>query len=186
MLPGERIGVIEEFISNNGTYVRDGTIYSNVVGRALLDLLNKRASVRSLARKAKIPEIGTLVLGQISKVKKQSAYVRIHTINERPLSGFFTGVLHISDVSSKYIDSMFNVCKPADILRAEVVSKKNGTYHLTTHDKNLGVVYAFCPRCGNLLDKKGKKMRCSKCGKVEKRKTVLNYGESSQILKRRQ
>jgi hypothetical protein len=34
VLPGERLGVIEEFIPDSGTYVKDGVIYSKIVGRA--------------------------------------------------------------------------------------------------------------------------------------------------------
>ncbi|MCJ7714526.1 hypothetical protein MUO66_08745, partial [Candidatus Bathyarchaeota archaeon] len=35
VLPGERLGVIEEFIPDSGTYVKDGIIYSQVIGTAL-------------------------------------------------------------------------------------------------------------------------------------------------------
>jgi exosome complex component CSL4 len=45
ILPGEPLGVIEEFVPDAGTYVKDGVIYSKIVGRSLLDLLNKRVSV---------------------------------------------------------------------------------------------------------------------------------------------
>lgn len=175
VLPGERIGVIEEFIPNNGTYVKDGEIYSNLVGRALLDFLNKRVSVYPLVRRIKIPKIGSKVLGQVTRVQRQNAHLRIHEINGNQLSGFFTGLLHISDVRARYVDSMFDVCKPAGILRAKVVSKKNGVFHLSTKGKNLGVVYAFCSRCGEVLERSRKRMRCPRCGKIEKRKIAQDY-----------
>ena len=38
VLPGERLGVIEEFIPDSGTYVKDGVIFSKIVGRSLMDL----------------------------------------------------------------------------------------------------------------------------------------------------
>lgn len=179
VVPGERIGVIEEFIPDAGTYVKDGAIYSKVVGRALLDFLNKRVSVYPLVRRAKIPKIGSIVLGQVSRVQRQNAFVRISMIDKSQLSGFFTGVLHISDVRTRYIDSMFDACKPADIIRAKVVSKKNGIYHLSTMGKELGVVYAFCSRCGGMLERSQKRMRCPRCGKIEKRKTALDYGNAA-------
>lgn len=179
VVPGDRIGVIEEFIPDAGTYVKDGAIYSKVVGRALLDFLNKRVSVYPLVRRAKIPKIGSIVLGQVSSVQRQNAFVRIHRIDESHLSGFFTGVLHISDVRTRYIDSMLDVCRPADIIRAKVVSKKNGIFHLSTMGEDLGVVYAFCSRCGGMLERSQKIMRCPRCGKIEKRKTALDYGEAA-------
>ncbi|RLI16101.1 RNA-binding protein, partial [Candidatus Bathyarchaeota archaeon] len=96
VLPGERLGVIEEFIPNTGTYVKDGVIYSKVVGRALLDFLNKRVSVYPLIQGPKIPRVGSIVLGQVSSVQTQNAVVRIYKIGKKQLSGFFTGILHIS------------------------------------------------------------------------------------------
>ena len=35
VLPGDRLGVIEEFIPDMGTYVKDGVIFSKIVGRSL-------------------------------------------------------------------------------------------------------------------------------------------------------
>jgi len=177
VLPGERLGVIEEFIPNTGTYVKDGVIYSKVVGRALLDFLNKRVSVYPLIQGPKIPRVGSIVLGQVSSVQTQNAVVRIYKIGKKQLSGFFTGILHISDVRLRYVESMFNVCKPGDIIRAKVISETNNTYHLSTKDKNLGVVYAFCSQCGYMLQPKRQIMRCPRCGKTEKRKIALDYGK---------
>ena len=42
VVPGERLGVIEEFIPDLGTYEKNGVIYSKIVGRSLLDLQNRR------------------------------------------------------------------------------------------------------------------------------------------------
>lgn len=177
VLPGERLGVIEEFIPDSGTYVQDGIIYSKVIGRALLDLLNKRVSVYPLVHGAPIPKVGSTVLGQVSNVQTDNAAVRIFQVGNKLLSGVFTGILHISDVQLRYVDSMFDVCKSGDVIRARVISEKNRVYHLSTKDKDLGVVYAFCSQCGNILEPKRQAMRCTKCGKMEKRKTALDYGK---------
>ncbi|MEM3629570.1 MAG: exosome complex RNA-binding protein Csl4, partial [Candidatus Bathyarchaeia archaeon] len=147
VLPGEPLGVIEEFIPDAGTYVKDGVIYSKVVGRALIDYLNKRVSVFPLVHSA-VPKVGSIVIGQVSNVQMQMAAVRIFKIGKHFLSGFFTGLLHVADVHLRFVDSMFDVCKPGDMVRAKVISEKNRMYHLTTKDKSLGVVYAFCSKCG--------------------------------------
>ncbi|MEM3622258.1 MAG: exosome complex RNA-binding protein Csl4 [Candidatus Bathyarchaeia archaeon] len=176
VLPGEPLGVIEEFIPDAGTYVKDGVIYSKTVGRALLDFLNKRVSVYPLIQAARIPKVGSIVLGQVSNVQTENASVRIFKIGDKPLSGFFSGILHVSDVQQTYVKSMFDVCKPGDIIRAKVISEKNRVYHLSTKDKELGVVYAFCSQCGFMLELKRHIMRCARCGKIEKRKIALDYG----------
>ncbi len=177
VLPGERLGVIEEFIPDSRTYVKDGIIYSKVVGRALVDFLNKRVSVYPLVRGVSVPKVSTVVLGQVSSTQAENATVRIFKIGQKKLSGVFTGILHISDVQQRYVESMNDVCKIGDILRAEVISEKNQIYHLSTDDKNLGVVYAFCSQCGHSLEPKRNGMRCESCGKIEERKIAFDYGK---------
>jgi len=177
VLPGERLGVIEEFTPDAGTYVKDGVIYSKIVGRALLDLMNRRVSVFPLVREAMVPKVGSMVTGQVSHIQSDSAAVRIFRISDKLLSGVFSGVLHVSDVQLRYVESMFDVCKPCDILRAEVISVKNKVYHLSTKDKNLGVVYAFCSQCGYMLEQKRQIMHCPRCGRTERRKTAIDYGK---------
>ncbi|MDX1814022.1 MAG: RNA-binding protein, partial [Candidatus Bathyarchaeia archaeon] len=73
--------------------------------------------------------------------------------------------------------SMNEVCKPGDIIRTKVISSKNQISHLSTKDKDLGVVYAFCSRCSSLLEPKRHHMQCPKCGNIEKRKIALDYGK---------
>src|SRR5208283_4920895 len=125
VVPGERLGVIEEFIPDSGTYVKDGVIYSKIVGRALLDLLNKRVSVYPLVNGELVPKVSAIVVGQIGNAQSDNVLVRIFKIENKRLSGEFSGILHISDVSDRYIDSMNDVCKPGDIVRAKVISGKN-------------------------------------------------------------
>jgi len=177
VVPGERLGVIEEFIPDSGTYVKDGVIYSKVVGRALLDLLNKRVSVYPLVNGELVPKVSSTVVGQIGNAQSDNVLVKILKIENKRLSGEFSGILHISDVSDRYIDSMNDVCKPGDIVRAKVISGKNRIFHLSTNDKNLGIVYAFCSRCSTLLEPQRYEMHCPKCGNIENRKIAPDYGK---------
>lgn len=177
VLPGERLGVIEEFVPDAGTYVKDGVIYSKVVGRTLLDFLNKRVSVYPLVRGVSVPKVGSIVLGQVLVVQSESAVVRIFKVGNKRLSGFFSGFLHISNVQQKFVESMFDVCKPGDIIKAKVISEKNRVFHLSTADRGLGVVYAFCSQCGYTLELKRNVMCCFRCGKIEKRRISLDYGK---------
>jgi exosome complex component CSL4 len=179
VLPGERLGVIEEFTPDTGTYVKDGIIHAGVVGHALVDLANKRVSVHPLIHEARVPKVGNTVLGQVSNAQTENAGVRIFKIDNKPLSGFFSGALHVSDVQLSYVESMFNVCKPGDIIRAKVISEKNQISHLSTEDKSLGVVYAFCSECGFALELKRQSLYCPRCGNTEKRKIAYDYGKGA-------
>jgi exosome complex component CSL4 len=177
VLPGERLGVIEEFIPDSGTYVKDGVIYSKIVGRTLMDLISKRVSVYPLITVASVPKVSTTVVGQVGNAQSDNVLVRIFRIGPKRLSGVFTGILHISDVQERYVKSMNDVCKPGDIIRTKVISNKNQVSHLSTKDKDLGVLYAFCSRCSSLLEPKRHQLQCPKCGNIERRKVTSDYGK---------
>jgi exosome complex component CSL4 len=177
VLPGERLGVIEEFIPNSGTYSKDGVIYSKIIGRALMDMLNRKVSVYPLVPEPSVPKVGTIVMGQVGNARSDNVLVIIFKVGPKKISGVFSGILHISDVQDRYVDSMNDACTPGDIIRGKVISEKNQIYHLTTVDKELGVVYGFCSRCGNLLEQRRHEMHCTKCGNIEQRKTALDYGK---------
>lgn len=178
VIPGERLGVIEEFTPSTGTYVEKGVIYSKVTGRALVDLLNRKVSVYPLIQTATVPKIGSLLTGQVSNVQSKLAAIRIFKIGKKELSGFFDGLLYISDASENYEETMFDVCKAADIVRTKLISDLNSTLHLASNEKNLGVLYAFCSNCGHMLQLRRHMLQCSKCGKTEKRKIASDYGEA--------
>jgi exosome complex component CSL4 len=182
-LPGERLGVIEEFTPDAGTFVKDGVIYSKVVGRVLIDISHKRVTVHQLTHGAKVPITGSTVVGQVATAQSETAGMRIFEIGADDVSSGFMGILHISDAHIRYVDSMFDVCKPGDIVRAKVISEKNRTYHLSTKDRNLGVIYAFCSNCGTLLEQRRQGMHCPKCGRLERRKTAADYGRG--LIERR-
>jgi exosome complex component CSL4 len=116
-------------------------------------------------------------VGQIGNAQSDNVLVRIFKIGHKKLSGNFGGILHISDVSDRYVNSMNDVCKTGDIVRAKVISEKNRIYHLSTNDNGLGILYAFCSRCGSLLEPQRYDLHCPKCGNIEKRKIAPDYGK---------
>ncbi len=125
------------------------------------------------------PKVSGVVLGQVGNAQSDNVLVRIFKVGNKKISGEFGGILHISDVSDRYVTSMNDVCKPGDIVRAKVISEKNRIFHLTTNDKNLGIVDAFCSRCGSLLEPDRYELRCPKCGNIEKRKLAPDYGKEA-------
>jgi len=176
VVPGEKLGVIEEFMPGPGTYVHNGTIYSKITGRTLVDVLSKKVSV--YPHTAPVPRVGSIVIGQVYNVQSKIAIIRIWRIGKKLLSGFFSGILHISDVSRGYVEHMHDVYKTGDIVRAKVISEKNRAYHLSTAEKNLGVIYAFCSGCGHLLNLERGRLKCPRCGNIEKRKVASDYGRT--------
>ena len=181
VVPGDRIGVIEEFLPGPGTYVRDGEIRAANVGFLLLNMNARRVSVfrpTKLKGAACVPRPGHVVVGEVSETQQTYSLARIWMVSSRHLSGFFTGLLHISNVGLR-VRNMFNVARPGDILRARVLSVKNRVCHLSLADRRLGVIYAFCSNCGELLKaRRDKKLICEACGSLELRKLASDYGEA--------
>lgn len=177
VIPGQPLGVIEEFTPGEGTYVEQGKIYANISGQTLLDIQNKTVSIYPLVRAAKVPKVGSIVTGQVTNLQSKTAVVRVFRIGNESLSGVFTGLLYISDVSGSFVDSIRDAFKSGDTIRARVISDKNRVYHLSTAEKNLGVIYAPCSQCGHILVQKQYRMLCPKCGRIEKRHTAADYGE---------
>ncbi len=126
-----------------------------------------------------MPKVGTVIIGQIGNAQSDNVLVRIYKIGPKKLTGNFGGILHVSDVSDRYVDLMSDVVKPGDIVRAKVISAKNQIFHLSTNDKNLGILYAFCSRDGTLLEQQRYDLRCPKCGNIERRKIAPDYGKET-------
>lgn len=178
-VPGEKLGVIEEYLPGYGTYVDNGIIYSTMVGNVILDKLNRRISVNSSVQPLLIPHIGNVVIGQVTSVQEKSVNIRISKIGDRFVSGSFTGVLHISDLSETYVRSMYDAVKVGDAIKARVISLANRTIHLATSDRKLGIIYAFCTNCGSRLILKNDELICPLCKEAEKRLISLDYGKEN-------
>ena len=132
VVPGDSLGVIEEFTSGPGTYVEDGVIHSKITGRTLLDMLNREVSVYPLVESATFPKVGDIVVGLVSDVKSKNAILDIFQVGDKKISGSFKGMLHISGVSHGYVDNMFDICKAGDIMRAKMISTENRSFFLGT------------------------------------------------------
>ena len=177
VVPGDRLGVIEEFTSGPGTYVEDGIIHSQVTGRTLLDMLNRQVSVYPVVESATVSQVGNVVTAMATEVRNKNAILSIFKIGDKTLSGAFKGALHISGVSHGYVDNMYDVCKSGDIMKAKVISTANRSIFLSTVDNNLGVIYALCSMCGHVLEPANRGLGCSQCGNFERRKMAPDYGK---------
>lgn len=175
--PGDKLGVIEEFLPGLGTYVDDGNIYSLTTGQLLMDMLKREVAVHSTVRVPSIPKKGNIIVGQITNIQDRNLVLKIFQINEKTIP-VFTGIMHISDVSKGYIKTMFDAFKGGDIIRAKVISTANREFHLSTQEDNLGVIHAFCSHCGHSLILQNSQLLCSHCKRIERRKIASDYEKS--------
>ena len=178
VLPGDKLGVIEQYLPGAGTYEDRGTIYAHFTGNARIDLRNKRVTVLPATHVAPLPKEGTTVIASVIHASDKMATVNIWKINDKLIQTPFTAMLHISSSSPRYERTMSDVCKAGDILRARVI-EMNRIPQLTTAGRGLGVIKAFCSRCGSALDFNNRRLQCVSCGNIERRRLAEDYGTSA-------
>ena len=74
VLPGEKLGVIEEYIPGEGTFQdEDDVIYASIIGTVHIDMKERKISVEGTTRQPVYPQRNDVVLGQVQSVTKKSA-----------------------------------------------------------------------------------------------------------------
>jgi exosome complex component CSL4 len=64
-----------------------------------------------------------------------------------------------------------------DIIKAKVINVENRMLQLSIVSPEYGVVYAYCSRCGTILELQGNRLNCTKCDRGERRKIARTYGK---------
>jgi exosome complex component CSL4 len=169
VVPGLKIGVIEEFMAGHGTYEIDGIIYSQFIGDARVDSKYRTVSIRPKISPI-YPLEGQEIIGVVEVVQEKLAVINIIKIGNSVLSKPFTGFLHISASSPRYAKNMREICKPMDRIRAKIISTSSGIIRLMTSDHNLGVLKTFCSNCGYRISLERQVLKCERCKNIEKRK----------------
>ncbi len=168
--------MIEEFFPGENVYVRDGYLVSRAVGVAIADMEDRVLNVKA-AKELPLPKAGESVYALVSNVKDLVAFLEVFYIEDRdkflptPLSGF----LHVSNASSSYVKSLYDIMGYGDIVRAKVLESGSPPVILSLKGREYGVILAKCPMCMKPLRRKGLYLYCFSCGKSFKRKVSSRY-----------
>jgi exosome complex component CSL4 len=181
VVPGEKLGVVEEFDPGRGTVEVNGIVYSSQTGTAALDPNRHVVSVKPMTGPVVVPEEGSSITGVVEKIQEKMAIVNIIVVDGKKMALPFTGMLHISNSSPRFERIMGDVCKPNDIIRAKVIDTSQRIPKLTTVGRDLGVIKAYCSRCGGELVLSGRILRCSVCRNVERRRLAEDFESESPI-----
>ncbi|MFA4661535.1 exosome complex RNA-binding protein Csl4 [Pyrococcus kukulkanii] len=178
VLPGDYLGVIEEYLPGDGVIVEDGNLYSARAGWVKIDKDKIEISLKPASSTPPIPKVGDIVYARVIDVKQQAVLLRMIKIEGRDNREIATSKLagiHISQVKDGFVEDLRNEFKIGDIVRAKVITDEKSPIQLTTKDPDLGVVYALCSKCRTPLVRKGNQLVCPKCGNVETRKLSTLY-----------
>lgn len=162
-------------MSGEGTYEREGKVFASAVGELDLDPKEKVAKVL-LDNPPIVLQEGDVVLGEVTDTKPAMAIVNIvaQEGKDRAVSSETLASIHVSKLSSSYVEDSGDVMRPGDIVRA-VVIQADPSVQLSTAGPHFGVVRALCGRCRSPLEKRGRSLYCEKCDRTENRKLADDY-----------
>ncbi|KCZ70677.1 putative RNA-binding protein (consists of S1 domain and a Zn-ribbon domain) [Candidatus Methanoperedens nitroreducens] len=177
VLPGDLIGTSEEFTPKEGTFVDKGNIYAATTGIVKVNSKERSISVIPVTNVPPHLQVGDIVIGQITDVKDSVALVEIASIKdkgEREIINVDQAAIHVSNVKDAYVKELSAEFEPFDIVKAKVIDMRN--MRLSTVNKELGVMKAYCSSCRTVMKKENGRLKCPKCNRVETRKLSSDYG----------
>ncbi len=179
VIPGDKLGIIEQYLPGKGTYDNEGSIEATAIGEVTIDSKNKTISIKPKSGTPNMLEIGDKIYGQITDIKPQRINVNIdRSVNtERALSLPYMGSIHISKVKNGYLEKISDAFRIGDIIKAKVIKITGDYVDLSTVDYDCGVVKAMCTRCRDYMNTTNKKdeLKCENCYKKDKRKISNEY-----------
>lgn len=181
VFPGERLAVIEEYNEGEGTYQSDGEVRSAEIGVTRHDEATRSVTVEKKTPEIIVPEEGMVAVAEVGSVARRDARVNIFMLNGRHIHPTYSGVIHISDISRDYTKNIDMALRNGDTVKGRIVNVKNRLNQMSLADPEYGVVYAYCSRCGGLLELDRGRLTCPDCGRVERRKTARSYGKEALV-----
>jgi len=177
VMPGDFLGIIEQYLPGYGTYDDEGNIKSNIIGN--VSIKNKKISVISKTCEPAVLKLGNRIYAQVSDLKGQRALININTIKDmdRQLALPYLGAIHVSQVKKGYLEKLSDAFRIGDIIEAEIVKITGDNVDLNTFDEECGVVKAMCTRCRSYMKTTPRKneLYCESCNKKERREVSKNY-----------
>ncbi len=172
VVPGEKLGVVEEFIPNKGIREEEGNLYSLYLGT----LQEKDVNLSVIPFKRPILPIrpGETALGEIRSADRHTYTVHLVALI-KPRRALLNPP--VQAVMSKRPPNLG--VRPSDIVLVKINSTNNSLITVTMGGSpELGVILGFCPICGAPLRKGvGYTLVCNNCGKIYLDKRISSkYG----------
>lgn len=179
-IPGELVGVIEEFSPSSNVYRESYNIRSKVLGDMKLDQDTRAVTVIPKAAIKGIPKVGNEVVGIVEQSQSGLVMIRIREINGKSVLSQFIGLI-ILRAQQLDRDRGRIVIKLGDVVRAKVISLLNNVIHLSINGEHYGVLQTVCSSCGGQVQQIGRRILCTQCKMVDDRKLTDDFGRFKNI-----
>ncbi|MDR2624345.1 MAG: exosome complex RNA-binding protein Csl4 [Methanobrevibacter sp.] len=177
VMPGDVIGVSEQYLPGAWTYEDDGYIKAAVIGN--ISINRHEIAIVPRTTTPLLLKVGDIIVGQITDIKGQRAMIDVQASidSSRELALPYSGAIHISHVKKGYLEKLTDAFKIGDIIEGKVVKIMGDNIDINTEDPEHGVLKAMCSRCRGFMDPTDSKdtLYCESCNRKEKRKISLNY-----------
>ncbi|MGC8571855.1 MAG: exosome complex RNA-binding protein Csl4 [Candidatus Micrarchaeia archaeon] len=177
VLPGDSLGVEEEYLSDEHTFIDKGIIRAAAVGKVKKE--DGRLSLEPFKLINKIQN-NMIVIGKIVNNVGSAVFVKIDDIKIGKEE-----YLAIDDgkiIMKKGYDHTSKPCSVGDIVLARVLDNEDSTYILDIYDYELGVIFSTCPLCGKPMVQKNEFLTCNKCKYSVRKKISKFYMDTNKII----
>ncbi len=177
VLPGDKLGVIEEYLASEGAYSDSrGIVRSKHIGYPRYNIEEHIVKVKPL-RIGVLPKLGDTVYARIVEIRGEVlAICKIYQVEEKaPLNTAFTGLLHISEITTTMpLKTIYDAVRIGDYIRARII-KAGIPYLISIKGLEYGVILAFCGQCLSPLIPLNNMLLCRKCRRKERRKIAFKH-----------
>ncbi len=173
-IPGDKIGIIEEFESGKNTFEDGHNVRSTVIGTVEIDKKSRIAQVQNI-RKPGIPEVGDVVIGTVAAVMSSMIAVSINYVNNIRTKSNVECICQTRHFRRK------NIALVNDIVALKITAHKNGTIHASINEPEFGVLFTKCKKCGGPVIPMRDAIKCTECNWIDERKLSNNFGKNSFI-----
>jgi len=138
-IPGDKIGIIEEFESGKNTFEDGHNVRATVIGTVEIDKKSRIAQVQNI-RTSGIPEVDDVVIGTVAAVMSSMIAVSINYVNNIRTKSNVECICQTRHFRKK------NIALLNDIVVLRIIAHKNGTIHASINEPEFGVLFTKCKK----------------------------------------
>jgi len=171
-IPGDKIGIIEEFESGKNTFEDGHIVRATVIGSVEIDKKSRTAHVQNI-RKSGMPEVDDVVIGTVAAVMSSMIAVSINYVNNIRTKSNVECICQTRHFRRK------NIALVNDIVVLRITAHKNGTIHASINEPEFGVLFTKCKKCGGTVIPMRDAIKCTECNWIDERKLSNNFGKNN-------
>jgi len=173
-IPGDKIGIIEEFESGKNTFEDGHNVRATVIGTVEIDKKSRIAQVQNITTSG-IPEVDDVVIGTVAAVMSSMIAVSIDYVNNIRTKSNVECICQTRHFRKK------NIALVNDIVVLRITAHKNGTIHASIDEPEFGVLFTKCKKCGGHVIPMRDAIKCTECNWIDERKLSNNFGKNNFI-----